>query len=738
MRVILVWLLAATALLAQTEQNSGTEVSQVIGERKIEKMPLDDRRSMNMVGITGASVFVSYQQGNNASFSLASGRTHSQSFLVDGGNGQSMRLGSRQMDFDPPPESLSEVRIISNGYSAEFGGSASGVVAARIKSGGSHWRGSLFEYLRNDKLDAANFFAPIEGSDKLRAPLRYNVFGGTLGGPLRRNRTFLFLSNETSLRREGSSRSLTVPTALQAVGDFSATLNSQGRLIPIFDPATTRLVNGRYVRDQFPAALIPASRIDPVAASVVSFYPSPNTPVTGFTTANNFHANSGRSFDRNHATVKLDHILSRKDRLSVRCIYETDDQGISSTFPNPAAENQASNYRNQHNGFAAWNRTFRPSSVNDFRFTHSYPTNLQASLGLGGNWPSQLGLKGVPEDAFPRFQASGFSALGASNQEKVQSPIRDLQLVNFVSWTRSKHAWKFGVELGPSYNSEVDRATVSGNLQFNLQPAGQPGQANTGNGLATMLLGFPTKFTQRVTQVLDRSSVYAGAFAQDDWKAAGPLTLSLGLRWEMDSPMVDANGRMNGFDINAINPVSGAAGIVKFAGLDGWPMVPYPRDWNNFGPRVGFAWRPVGDRTVIRGGYGVFFAHPFDHSVTTVASLGYEFSQRLVTPDNGITAPFYLKDGVPTAPFASALDDSFGAVPIGQTPTTPVTFFEASRAAGYSQQFHFDLQYALPGGTVLDISCLGNLGRKLFGANLTLNQIRPELMGPAASRAAAG
>ncbi len=720
---------SAAASLLETRTS---EVGQLIESKTVEDMPLGDRRTMNLINITGAAVFVSYDSGQKPNFSLAGGRTQSQMFWIDGGSGQNMRLGIGQIDTDPPVESVQELKVLSNNYSAEYGGSAGGVIIATTKSGTNRIRGSLFEYLRNEKLDAPNFFAPIVDGRKSRAPLRYNVFGGTVGGPLRRDKTFYYFSYEGSRRRDGFTRTLTVPAELQKAGDFSETVNARGQLIPIYDPNTTRTADGRFVRDLFPGNRIAASRLDPVARNFLPFYPVANRVADTLAGANNFRSNYVNILTRNNFTVKLDHNIGSKDKLSGRFLYNSDHTSNTSVFPNPAAETLNNADRYQQFWYASWTRVVSASVVNELRFNYGDRINHAKSQGLGGGWPSKLGVKGVPDDAFPTMSAAGFTALGSGTHERRQFPIRQQQVVNNLSWIRGRHAFKIGGEARRSSNYEVNRPSISGNFGFSLLPTGQPGVAASGSGLATMLLGFPTGFSTRETQLLDRSSWYLAAFAQDDWSVRKDLTLNFGLRWETDTPITDANDRVNGFDTTAINPVSGTPGVVRFAGIGGWRTKPYDTDWNNFGPRFGFAWKPFGSASmVIRGGYGIFFAHPFDRGAPTTASLGFELSANLNTPDNGITAPFLLRDGVPGLSLqAPVLNDSFGAVAVGRNPNTAVTFYESDRRTGYSQQFNFGIQREFAGSMVVDVSYLGNLSRKLASPNLSMNQVPSGRLGP--------
>jgi hypothetical protein len=708
-------------------QTRSSDVSTLIESKNVQDLPIGDRRTLNLVKITGAAVFVNYDAGGKPNFSLAGGRTQSQMFWIDGGSGQNMRLGIGQVDIDPPVETVQEVKIMSNSYSAEYGGSAGGVIIATTKSGTNEFHGALYEYLRNDALDAANYFAPIVNGKKQRAPLRYNVFGGTIGGPVYlpkfgeggravydgHNRTFFFFGYEGSRRKEGQTRVLTVPTLKMRAGDFS---EFPGNII--YDPATSRVLNGRIVRDAFPNQIIPASRIDPVAAKLLAFYPLPNA--TGL--ANNFRGNYQRILTRDNFTAKVDHNFTDKDKINVRYLYNSDNLGYTSVFPNIAAETLAPALRHQHYWYFGYTRVISSNVINEARYTYSNRINNEQSFGFDEAWPGQLGLKGVPNQAFPNINVTGVTSLGAGQHARAQLPIQQHQFVDNLSITRGRHTFKMGGEARLSDNFEITYTSVSGQYGFVPQATGLPGQAATGLGFASLLLGQANSLNLRVTDDLKRQSWYYSAFLQDDWTINQRLTLNLGVRWETDTPIKDTRGRMNSFDLTAINPVSGTPGVIKFLNPGD---TPYDTDWNNFGPRFGFAWRPF-ENTVVRGGAGIFFAHPFDRGAPNSASLGYERSASLTSADAGTTPAFLLNVGPPALNLTSPTrNDSFGAVQVGRAPNTSPSFFERNRPSGYAQQFNLGIQREFKGGFLVEISGLGNLGRKLASPNLNMNQITP-------------
>jgi hypothetical protein len=722
-----------TAEVPLTETRT-SDVGQLFEAKSIEGLPLGNRRTLNVLQLSGAAVFVSYPLNTpanvNPNFSLAGGRTQSQMAWIDGSNAQNIRIGAGQINMDPPVEAVQEVKVLSNNYAAEYGGSAGGVVIETTKSGGNQFHGSGYEYVRNNAFDAPGFFAPVVNGAKVSPEFRYNVFGATLGGPVRKDKTFFYFAYEGTRLVTGSTNTLTVPTALQRAGDFSQTFTTAGKLIPIYDPNSTTLVNGAYTRTVFPGNVIPASALDPVGVKVLNYFPLPNKAPSNIAGANNFTGNEAVRSPADFYLIKGDHSFGTKDKITGRYMRTSGTTSLGSIYPAGGAGDPNNTALNTiQYVFGSWTRILSPTQVNDLRFTFNDRVFHNLSAGLGGDYPAKLGLNGVPTGAFPQFTVSGFSGLGAAQQERLQDPIQQEQVVDNFTWVKGRHALKFGFEARRSYDRDQLLNSISGAFSFATTPTGLPGNSSTGNGLASLLVGFPTGFSELETETLNRHSWYLAGFAQDDWTITPSLTLNFGIRWETDTPMVDSNNRMNSFDPNQINPVSGTPGVIKFLGLNGYTTSPYPLDWNNFAPRFGFAWKPFhSEKTVVRGGFGIFFSHPFDAGVPTANTLGFSLQATLNSPDNGITAPFLLRQGVPLQLSAPVLNDSYGAVAVGQNANTAVTYFDRSRATGYSEQFNLGVQHQLTGSMVVEATVLGNLSRKLPVSNLSLDQIAPGVL----------
>ena len=707
-------------------ESETSSVGQLIENKTIADMPLNGRRVGDLLGIVAGAIQV---QGDviRPRMAISGGRADRQQWLMDGVNASNLALEIPQALFNPPVEAVQEIKVHTNAYSAELGNSTSGVVSVTTRSGTNRYTGLLYEYLRNNALDARNFFAADI------PPLRWNVFGGAVGGPIFKNKTFFFTNLEFQRQRVGVTRLFTVPTELQRRGDFSQTLTAAGAMIPIYDPATNRTDPAnpsRTIRTAFPGNVIPASRMDPVGLKMMEQYVMPNRPPSNLAGANNFQMNTSNALNITTWTSRVDHIFREQDRVSVRYVLHDFPTSNGVVFTNAAADpNGGTSDRRAHSVMVNHMHMFTPTLMNDFRFNYQPRFFINRSLGLDQNWPGQLGLKGVSDRAFPRINVAGFTSMGVGTHERVQTPITDNHLVNALSWFKGAHSVRFGGEYRTARNAEFLNNQISGVFSFAVQGTANPGVNNTGNAAASLLLGFPQSVAVRYADYLDRRSKYYALFVQDDWKATRNLTVNLGMRWEAHTPRVDANDRQSNMDLNAINPVSGTPGIVTFAMRDGLGRTVYGGDWNNFMPRIGFAWRPMGsDRTVLRGGFGIFFSTSMPGSNN--ASAGFETSGDFQSPDNGITPPLLLRDGVPGLSQRPEPGPGYGAVPVGQPIRFAPEFYEWDRRLGYTQQWNFSIQRDLRWNTMAEVAYIGNVGRKLDAPSTSINQVRPELMGP--------
>ncbi|HWB85960.1 MAG TPA: carboxypeptidase regulatory-like domain-containing protein [Bryobacteraceae bacterium] len=700
-----------------------SDVGQLIESTSVTDMPVANRRAMSLIPLLAGGIMVSYDVSGKPNFALSGARMKSQMYWLDGGENQNVRYGQAALDIDPSTETVREVQVLQNTYSAEFGGSAGGVIVMTTKSGTNELHGSAFEYFRNSAIAALPFGALT------MAPLQYNQFGGTVGGPIRKNKTHFFVGYEGTRNHAGQVSQLTVPTVLQRQGDFSQTTTASGTLIPIYDPLTNTVVNGKNVRTAFPNNVIPPQRLDAVGIKIIPFYPLPNRAPANAAGANNFVGNYSNIYTRDNVTVKIDHNFSDRNHFYYRLIYMPEPSSFTSVFPNPIADTNLGNpTRRETSNLWSDTITLRPDIVTDIRVSLATRRGINDTPGFGSNAIQLLGLKNVPTGAFPLITVSGITNLGNATQYVNQDPIRHQQGVNSWTWVKGKHVVKFGGEFRRSANTYDSRPSISGQFGFSTQGTSLQGVANTGVGVASMLVGWPDSYYLETDQLAYRLGYYMAGYIQDDWKVTPSFTLNLGVRWETDTPMVDGSNRMNGFDMQAVNPVSGTPGVVTFAGVNGWPTNPYETNWKTFGPRFGFAWQPLGDqKTVVRGGFGIYYAPPFDRGALTNALLGFSQTLSLTTPNNGVTAPFILQDGPSSDNLSStALTPAYGAVRVGANPTTNVEFFERNRPTGYAQMFNFGIRRELVGNVVLDVSYVANLSRHIGMASVNINQIRPE------------
>jgi len=711
-------LVDVVASMPLVESQSST-ITQTVTREMLAALPLPNRAAASLASLAPGVVMIDTGSGtaeNYPVFSVAGGRARNQVFLLDGGNAtNAVGLTRAQQLTSLPVDAMQEFRVISNNYSAEFGHSTGGVLAMSTRSGTNEFHGSAFEAHRNERLDAKNVFAARKPDISL------NQLGGTLGGPVRRNKTFFFSTWERTRQLISQPVISTVPTLRNRAGDFSDLRNAAGQRIPIYDPLT---------RQPFPDNVIPQDRLDAVALAALAHYPLPNREGTA-ANANNYVGNSPASLNRDIIAARADHELGPNDRLTVRYYLNDSATGNAGSFGNPSADPDANSTDVRVQSLlGAHTHIFGPSLVNELRVTYLRRKFIDARAGLGTDLAGSLGLRGVSDQAFPSFTIPGYASLGNPSMARVQTPITDTQVLESLSWFRGKHAMKFGLEVRAGGNSEVRDRGSSGVLTFSPLFTSNLGAANTGNSLATFLLGEVNSGSVQISDRITTRAQYVALFAQDDWRITDRLTLNYGLRYDLELPRREVDNRMNSFDATAINPVSGTPGIVTFAGRDGTPVRAFKTDRNNIGPRVGVAYllTPSG-RTVLRGGFGVFYGQTVSATIGDTASLGFSTSASFVVASATTQSAFRLRDGFP-AYERPPLGPGFGAVPVGQRPNTSVAFFNPEQVAPTSYQTNINLQHELQQGLLVEIGYIGNECRHLTGNDFSLNQVPTDLMGP--------
>lgn len=536
-----------------------SSVGQVIAQRQIQDLPLNGRSFYSLVLLAPGTVPTmprSFIAANHAipgqlsvpAFYVGGAREKSNGYLVDGVDAQDPHLQTPSLF--PSVDTIQEFKLETNAYSAEYGHFAAQVNIA-TRSGANNLHGSAYEFLRNDALDAANFFTNLNGLKK--NALRYNQFGATFNGPLSipklydgKNRTFFFLSWEGTRIRKGSTGQLTVPSQEQRNGDFSR-LRFLGNQ-PIFDPATTRTVNGAIVRDQFPGNVIPSSRITGFARQALSYYP---LPTSGNGTGNNFATELRDLSDSNQFLTRIDHRFSDKDSIFGR--YSISSGNLTNRASIPI--NGTSTDAKTHNAALNYVHIFTPAMLYELRIGYNRPKYFVLQNGANGvNLAAQFGLQNLLDEpiayGIPTISLTNFSGLGAGTFVPSNQLTNSYQLYQDVQVTRGAHSLKIGADIRKlNYNDQTERQqngafSFTGGLTANPAAA-----ATTGSALADLYLGLPLTATGSNRSLAGAYNGFNyGFFLQDDWKVSKRLTLNLGVRYDLAPRMTEKNNRLSLFD----------------------------------------------------------------------------------------------------------------------------------------------------------------------------------------------
>jgi hypothetical protein len=684
----------ASVELLQTETAA---ISQVVENQTIKDMPLLDRRSAQLQGLNG--FVVQTGSGENVTFSTAGGRGDNANYLIDGGTAVNLLIGTPSLIIDPPVESLQEFTVAQSNYAPELGRTGGALVQWTTKSGTNQFHGSAYEYYRESNLAAIPYFSTTN------PPLHYNLFGASLGGPIRKDKTHFFFNYEG--RRQVSSVTETnqVPTQQEAAGNFSADPT-------IYDPLTGL---------PFPGNIIPSNRWDPIGAQLVSYYPLPDVPGT-----NLFRASDPTTVGVDDYVFRIDHIFGDNDRIFARFIGQRDHYLTASIFPS-LMDNYADYYKdNEYSGSTTWTHNFRPTLINELRLTYTWREFLDYGIGAGNKLGAKLAIPGVNQQFAPLISVTGIDDLNGSyiagEQERFQSPVISNAYEDNVSWIRGKHQFKFGFSWRTSIDGDVFGLYPGGAFTFSSQTTSNPlSPGNGGDGIASLLLGQVYEGQIQYENHLHSGAQSWGLFAQDDFRVTPTLTLNLGLRYDLDTPRHEFHQQQNGFNPDIINPVSGTPGVVTFAGRDGAST--YANNWatHNFGPRFGLAWKPS-DQWVVRAGGGLLFMGEYDQAMPIQLALGFGINGDFVST-GGVAPAFQLSNGLPpvTPP---ALTPAFGAVPVGQAPNTTVPFVAPDHPTGYMESVSADVQRQFGQNLLVDLAYLGSFGHHLPSPNpVNINQV---------------
>ena len=681
-------------------QSETSTVGQLIERATVMNMPVESRRAASLVRLTGTVIFRNEGGGGEQLpfFSMAGGRSRNQMWQLDGASVQNSSIGIAQLGLNPTAESLQEFKVEINNLSAEYGRTGGGFILMTTRSGTNEFHGAAYEFLRNDSLDARTFFA------RDKAPLRYNIFGVSIGGPIIKDKAFFFFNWEGARRRNGVTYSSDdIPHPSEVLGDFSNRVDTT-----ILDPLTG---------DPFPNGIIPQARMDPVGRKLAALYPAPNRSGNDITRRprDNYLFNTSNPLTQNIYTIKGDYYFSQNDRVFVRYTASPNDAVRRARFPSEFADPAAANINNDHDQITiGWVHNFSPTLINDFRYNWGNRQHINRSFGWQSDKNAEFGINGVDQSFFATILPTGLTRLGAGNHERVVPIVQTIQGINNLTWLKGNHQIKTGFNFRYSRFEDEQNQRAGGFFNFNDRA--------TGDGMASLLLGWTTSASLLDNQPIHPRTDYVVAFIQDDWKITPDFTLNLGLRWSMDTPRWEEENQQSGFDITQTNPVSGTPGAVTFAGRDGRDKYSHGFDRNNFGPRIGFAYRARSD-LVIRGGYGVVFYPPYISQVATRLSAGFSRLASFASPDGGFTPTFRLSDGMPPPPPGATLDSSFGAVPLGARPRFSPEFLQDNHSNAYSHQWNLTVQKQLPGNSVFELAYLGNMGHQLSSNIFNMNMI---------------
>lgn len=685
-------------------QTQTADVGTVVNERNINDLPLNGRRYADLA-LLEPGVTKNYGAANPAPdrFSVSGNSELQNNFLLNGIDNNSFSENLQELSVQvvqPPPDALQEFKIQTRTYSAEFGNSAGAVVNASLKSGTNGFHGDLYEFFRNKVLDANTWINNTTGIP--RGGFSQNQFGGTLGGPIVKDKLFFFGDLERFTSREGTTVESTVPTPLMTKGNFTELPYALSNpLVPG--------QSGCYVGN-----VIQAGCFDPVAQKLMGLVAgtaTPNVPsavaVEGtpgsWTGAPNYVFPTSIPDDVYSADGRIDYTLSPKDQIFGSYSYRHVNRQDPRWTGNPliGQGNFATQYRWHQQAIAmGWTHSLSNAMVNDLRFgfnrdyAHSDPNGLAVGTSQA---ETAIGLSGIPNGpgsaGIPPFFIGGLTTEGSAAWRPQYQISQAWNLVENLNWLKGTHSFKFGYQYLRRSDNFLDIEAPEGLILETGVITGSEAMA-----LPDLLLGDVNLAIFTTPHVVHYFTPGHSFYGMDTWKTSSKLTLTYGLRYELFAPLIDRNNQTSNF-----SPANGGELITAPSNASGWfdRALIHP-DLNNFAPRIGFAYQMT-PRLVWRGGYGVFYQH--ENRIGSESLIQLNPPQFVDTEEvAGATSDvFQLQNGFPASIVSATAPPLYDLQIRAQDP---------NERTPYVEQTSFGPEYQVTSNTVLSATYVGNWGRK--------------------------
>jgi hypothetical protein len=746
---------------------AGASLGQVIDERRVLELPLFAGNPVELTLLTPGVVNATDMRIRKAAFNNAPSQMstdgngqYNNEFQIDGvSNNFANGNGTSRVAFSPPPTAIKEFKIQTNPYDASVGHTIGAVTNVLTASGTNELHGELHYWARNSALDAPTFFQ--NKNNTKAAVYQDHRYGASAGGPVYipgvydgRNRTFWYYAYEGNKWGSPQSGSRTVPTVAERGGDFSALL-ALGSSYQIYDPATTRAEGTKFRRDPFQGNIIPSNRLDPVSQKLLALYPLPNAAGDKEGRSNYFY-NLSATEDYYVHMVRVDHVFSENHRLFARIHYDWWEENKDHWFDDYTAI-----ILNRINrGFALDDvYVINPKMVLNVRYgitSQDFPEHRVtrgydlASLGFSSNL---LSLIDKEVATIPRVGASGLDELGRWESGDGADTSLTHSVSGNVTRLQGNHNLKFGTDIRV-YRGDHNRYPYSTAPYLSFANTYTRGPLNTdaaasmGQEIAAFVLGYPGGQMDRSASWAMQEKYY-GVYLHDDLKVTDKLTVNLGLRYEVETPLTERFDRLvAGFAYGQSNPIEAQAkanyaknpipeipvdqfhvlGGLTFVSTNGIGRSPYKGEKNNLQPRIGFAYQLL-PKTVLRGGYGIFH-----DTVGVNSNVGIQTGFSQTTPiqtslDSGLTYLATVANPLPNGLIAPAGASGGLLTNIGQA----ISFYDYNLLQPYAQRWSFGIQQMLPAHFMIESTYVGNRGTRL-GVTRNLNNTPAEYLSTSPTR----